>query len=68
MTVRDENVEAVRAAREALVRKFSGLDGWFRHLQQRDRRRVARGGSCKRKTTATATKGTLRAGGQTLGS
>jgi len=39
MPIRDENVEAVRAAREALLRKYGGLHGWFRHLQQCDRRR-----------------------------
>ncbi len=49
--VRDENVEAVRAARQALLRKYGGLDGWFRHLQQRDRRRGLRTG-CKPKATA----------------
>jgi hypothetical protein len=41
MAFRDENVEAVRAARESLVRKFRGLRGWFRHLEERDRRRAA---------------------------
>jgi hypothetical protein len=41
MAFRDENVEAVRAARESLVRKFRGLRGWFRHLEKRDRRREA---------------------------
>ena len=44
MTIRDENVEAVREARESLVKKFGGLDGWFRHLQTLDRRRAARKG------------------------
>jgi hypothetical protein len=39
MPIQDENVEAVRSARESLCRKFGGLRGWFRHLQQRDRRR-----------------------------
>jgi hypothetical protein len=41
MALQDENVEAVRTARESLVRKFHGLRGWFRHLQQRDRKREA---------------------------
>ena len=41
MPVRDENVEAVRAARESLVRKYGGFRGWFRHLQQLDRERDA---------------------------
>ncbi len=39
MAIRDENVEAVRNARQSLCRKFGGLGGWFRHLQQRDQRR-----------------------------
>lgn len=39
MTIQDENVEAVRTARESLIRKFRGLGGWFRHLQERDRQR-----------------------------
>jgi hypothetical protein len=55
MPIRDENVEAVRAAREALVRKYGGLRGWFRHLQQLDRKRGSQaavtGG--KRKKTST---------------
>jgi hypothetical protein len=42
MPIQDENVEAVRNARESLCRKFGGLRGWFRHLQQRDVRRKAR--------------------------
>ena len=41
MSVRDENVEAVRAARESLLRKYGGLRGWVRHLQQLDRQREA---------------------------
>ena len=39
MALQDENVEAVRTARESLVRKYRGLRGWFRHLQERDRQR-----------------------------
>ncbi len=42
MPLQDENVEAVRAAREALIRKYRGLRAWFRHLQERDRQRKAR--------------------------
>lgn len=42
MTIRDENVEAVREARESLVKKHGGLEGWFRHLQTLDRRRAGR--------------------------
>jgi hypothetical protein len=41
MSIKDENVEAIRAARQSLTRKFSGLAGWFRHLQDRDRKRQA---------------------------
>jgi hypothetical protein len=40
--VRDENVEAVRAARESLITSYGGLDGWFHQLQQRDRQRSRR--------------------------
>ena len=39
MPIRDENVKAVRDARQSLLRKFGGLRGWFRHLQQRNQRR-----------------------------
>ena len=55
MTIRDENVEAVREARESQLKKFSGLDGWFRHLQARDRQRAAQGraASGKRNTDST---------------
>jgi hypothetical protein len=35
----DENVLAVRKARQALIRRYGGLDGWIRHLQALDRRR-----------------------------
>lgn len=42
MALKDENVEAIRAARQSLARKFGGLAGWFRHLQDRDRKRQAR--------------------------
>jgi hypothetical protein len=54
MTIRDENVEAVREARESQL-KFGGLDGWFRHLQARDRQRAAQGraASGKRSTDST---------------
>jgi len=45
MALRDENVETVRAARESLARKFGGLKGWFRHLQERDPKRQARAGA-----------------------
>ncbi len=41
MPVQDENVEAVRAARGALIGKYGGLRGWFRHLQQLVRKRRA---------------------------
>ena len=52
MTIRDENVEAVRAARDAQIKKFRGLDGWFRHLQARDRQRAAAGRSASRRRKA----------------
>jgi hypothetical protein len=42
MALRDENVEAVRAARDSLLLKYGGLHGWFRHLQSLDRRRQAK--------------------------
>ncbi len=45
MAIRDENVEVVRDARQSLCRKFGGLRGWFRHLQQRDRRRKVPAGA-----------------------
>lgn len=48
MALRDENVEAVRDARESLVRKYGGLSGWFRHLQRRDQKRTAQGDSERR--------------------
>jgi hypothetical protein len=38
--ITDENVLAVRRAREALLRRYDGLDGWIRHLQSMDRRRA----------------------------
>jgi hypothetical protein len=49
MAVLDENVEAVRAARESLVRKYGGLRGWFRHLQQLDRQREKQAAARQRK-------------------
>ncbi len=49
MPIRDENVEAVRAARESLVRKYGGLRRWFRHLQQLDRQRAAQAEKGRRK-------------------
>ena len=42
MAIQDQNVEAARAARESLVHKFGGIAGWFRHLQDRDRKRRVR--------------------------
>ncbi len=51
MALRDENVEAVRAARDLLLRKYGGLHGWFRHLQSLDRRRQAK--AARRKKGAT---------------
>ena len=56
MTIRDENVEAVREARELQLKKFGGLDGWFRHLQARDRQRAAQGRAAPRKGGAEATR------------
>ena len=56
MAIRDENVEAVRDARQSLCRKFGGLRGWFRHLQQRDRRRNARTAGEKRRRQSVAGK------------
>ena len=54
MTIRDENVEAVREARESQLKKFGGLDGWFRHLQARDRKRTAQGRAASGKRSADA--------------
>jgi hypothetical protein len=51
MTICDENVEAVREARESLVKKYGGLNGWFRHLQTLDRRRAARRRTDARRAT-----------------
>ncbi len=56
MALRDENVEAVRAARESLVRQFRGLRGWFRHLQDRDRKREAQAAANRRNRRNTAIK------------
>jgi hypothetical protein len=39
MAVTDENLDRVHQARHALIKKYGGLDGWFRHLQAQDRRR-----------------------------
>jgi len=48
MALRDENVEAVRAARELLLRKYRGLRGWFRHLQKLDAARSGRAAKGRR--------------------
>ena len=53
MAFQDENVEAVRAAGESLVRKYRGLSGWFRHLQQCDRKRQERAAANRRGRKAT---------------
>ena len=55
MALRDENVEAVRAARESLVRKFGGLDGWFGHLQKLDQQREAQALAKRRKRKKAST-------------
>lgn len=36
--VTDEIVDRVHQARAALIKKYGGFDGWFRHLQSLDRR------------------------------
>lgn len=57
MTVRDENVERVRETRKALLQRYGGLEGWFRHLQTRNRKReqaLARGS--RRRIGSKATK------------
>jgi hypothetical protein len=38
--IRDENVEAVRTVREALIQRYGGLKGWIEHLQGMDRDRA----------------------------
>jgi len=53
MPLQDENVEAVRAARESLVRKHRGLRGWFRHLQALDRWRHIQAASSRARRTNT---------------
>ncbi len=60
MSVRDENVEAVRAVRESLLRKYGGLRGWVRHLQQLDRRREAQGATTGRKPRKASVRGEFR--------
>jgi hypothetical protein len=55
MALRDENVEAVRTARESLVRQFRGLRGWFRHLQDRDQTREAQAIADRRNRKKAAT-------------
>jgi hypothetical protein len=55
MPIRDENVEAVRAARESLVRKYGGLRGWVRHLQQLDRKRESQAAAVRGKRKKTST-------------
>ena len=48
MVIQDENVEAVRTARESLLRKYHGLRGWVRHLQARDAQREAQAAAKRR--------------------
>jgi hypothetical protein len=61
MTVRDENVERVRETREALLERYGGLEGWFRHLQARNRKREqARGRVSRRRISSPATKPGMR--------
>jgi len=52
MAIKDENVEAVRAVRQSLARKYGGLSGWFRHLQDRDRKRQSSATASRKKTLA----------------
>jgi hypothetical protein len=56
MALRDENVEAVRDARESLVRKYGGLSGWFRHLQRRDQKRTTSAGAGRGQRKSVAVK------------
>ena len=49
MAIQDENVETVRRARESLLRKYRGLDGWFHHLEERDQERVVEASKRRRK-------------------
>ena len=39
MALIDENVERVHQARDALIKKYGGFDGWVRHLIAKSRRR-----------------------------
>ena len=41
MAMIDENVERVRRAADALLKKHGGFEGWFKHLQAVGRRREA---------------------------
>jgi len=63
MAVRDENVEAAPAARQSLIRKHGGFQGWFRHLQDRDKRRKTQRATippARKKTAAQSASGSSR--------
>jgi hypothetical protein len=48
----DEIVEQVRRAREELLKRYGGLNGWIDHLQQMDRRRTSKSNHRPKKKTA----------------
>lgn len=58
----DEIVERVHQARDALIKKHGGFDGWVKHLIAKSRRReladkrVARPGAKKRRRYASRSK------------
>jgi hypothetical protein len=45
----DENVQAVREARQKLIRRHGGLGGWIRHLMAMDQARIRREKTQRRK-------------------
>jgi hypothetical protein len=38
----DEIVDEIRRVREALIERYGGIDGYFKHCQEQDRARARR--------------------------
>lgn len=59
--MKDDIVEEIRQIREALIKRYGGIEGYFRHCQALDRAWAARSKSRRRKPPLRAGRKTVRA-------
>ena len=57
----DEIVEPIRRIREELIKRYGGIDGYFKHCQAQERAAAARAKARRRKQPAAASQKTRNA-------